>query len=64
MRARDLRGGAALIVAGLAAQGRTLVKDCTHVDRGYEDIAENLKKLGADIRRIRTETEEESRAAG
>ena len=64
VRARDLRGGAALIVAGLAAKGRTVVKDCFHVDRGYEDIAENLRKLGAEIRRMPPAAKEESRAAG
>lgn len=50
--ARDLRGGAALIVAGLAAEGQTIVHECGHVDRGYEDIVRDLQNLGAQIRRI------------
>jgi len=48
--ARDLRGGAALIIAGLAANGGTIVEDCGHVRRGYEDIARDLNALGANIR--------------
>ncbi|MCI8402421.1 MAG: UDP-N-acetylglucosamine 1-carboxyvinyltransferase [Lachnospiraceae bacterium] len=51
--ARDLRGGAALIVAGLAAEGRTVVKECDHVDRGYEDIITDMRQLGASVERIR-----------
>ena len=47
--AHDLRGGAALILAGLAAQGETVVEDAKHVARGYEDIARDLRALGADI---------------
>ena len=47
--ARDLRGGAALVVAGLAAKGVTTIHDCGHVYRGYENIVEDLKVLGARI---------------
>jgi len=47
----DLRGGAALIVAGLIARGRTTIKDVSQIDRGYEKIEERLKKLGAEIKR-------------
>ncbi len=49
--ATDLRGGAALVVAGLGATGETVVHDCHHIDRGYEDIVGNLQKLGARIHR-------------
>ena len=49
--AHDLRGGAALIVAGLGAEGETIVADCYHVDRGYEDIVTTLQTLGAHIGR-------------
>ncbi len=52
VKAPDLRGGAALVVAGLAAKGDTTIKDCGHIFRGYEDICRDLQKLGADIRRI------------
>lgn len=48
--APDLRGGAALIVAGLSAKGETHVTDEGHVVRGYDKIEEKLKNLGADIR--------------
>jgi UDP-N-acetylglucosamine 1-carboxyvinyltransferase len=47
--AEDLRGGAALIVAGLGAQGTTLVTDHGHVDRGYQGLDETLQALGARI---------------
>lgn len=47
--ARDLRGGAALILAGLTAQGETQVTGLEHVDRGYYKIEEKLSLLGADI---------------
>ncbi len=47
----DLRGGAALVVAGLSAEGTTTVKDVYHIDRGYEKIEQCFKLLGADIER-------------
>lgn len=47
--AKDLRGGAALILAGLAAEGVTVVEGIEHVDRGYERLGEKLIALGADI---------------
>jgi UDP-N-acetylglucosamine 1-carboxyvinyltransferase len=53
VRAQDVRAGAALVVAGLAADGETVVLDPFHVDRGYPDLAGQLHALGADVRRIR-----------
>jgi UDP-N-acetylglucosamine 1-carboxyvinyltransferase len=50
--ATDLRASASLLLAGLAAEGETLVDRIYHVDRGYERIEEKLRQLGADIRRI------------
>ena len=50
--ASDLRGGAALVVAALAAKGETLLQRVYHIDRGYRRIEEKLQKLGADIERI------------
>jgi len=50
--ATDLRAGFALIMAGLAAQGKTIIDNMHYVDRGYENVAEKLKKLGASITRI------------
>lgn len=51
----DLRAGAAMIIAGLAAKGVTEVEGIYHIDRGYEDIEEKLQKVGADIRRVQVE---------
>lgn len=48
----DLRAGAALIIAGLVAQGTTVINNAYQVDRGYEKIEERLQKIGADIKRI------------
>ncbi len=50
--ARDLRAGAALVIAGLAAEGTTFVKNIHYVERGYEKLIEKLTALGARIRRI------------
>ncbi|MGM0441734.1 MAG: UDP-N-acetylglucosamine 1-carboxyvinyltransferase [Elusimicrobiota bacterium] len=47
--AADLRGGAALVMAGLIAEGRSEVEDIYHIERGYEDIVGKFSKLGADI---------------
>lgn len=47
---KDLRGGAALILAALAAYGKTIIQDENHILRGYEKIEEKLKSLGADIK--------------
>ena len=47
--ARDLRGGAALVVAGLAAEGMTTVQGGEHIERGYVDLCRNLCLLGAEI---------------
>lgn len=51
--APDIRAGAALVVAGLAAQGMTEIADVFHIDRGYDDIVGRLAGLGASITRIR-----------
>jgi UDP-N-acetylglucosamine 1-carboxyvinyltransferase len=48
----DLRASAALVIAGLAAQGTTVIQGLKHLDRGYEDIVGKLKGLGANLRRI------------
>ena len=52
VRATDLRAGAAMILAGLVAEGTTRIGDLHHIDRGYENIVAKLKNLGADIERI------------
>ncbi len=48
--ARDLRCGAALVIAGLIADGETIINDAYHIYRGYESIVEKLRALGADIK--------------
>lgn len=50
VRAIDLRAGAAMVVAGLAAKGRTEIDDIFHIQRGYEDIVGKLRAVGADIK--------------
>ncbi|MGQ0805222.1 MAG: UDP-N-acetylglucosamine 1-carboxyvinyltransferase [Actinomycetota bacterium] len=52
VRALDVRAGAALVLAGLAADGETEVLDPYHVDRGYPDLAGKLRSLGADVARV------------
>ena len=51
VRAPDIRAGAALVVAGLVAEGETEVSGVSHIDRGYEDFVGKLSSLGADIER-------------
>ena len=48
----DLRAGAALIIAGIIAEGETEIYNLDHIDRGYEKIEERFKALGANIQRI------------
>jgi len=51
VRAHDIRAGAALVVAGLAAEGETVISNAHHVDRGYEDLAGKLSSVGALVTR-------------
>ena len=53
VEACDLRAGAALVIAGLAARGKTMISGIEHLDRGYENLEEKLCALGANIKRIR-----------
>lgn len=52
VNASDLRGGAALVLAGLNAEGETIVENIHHIDRGYEGLEQKLRSLGADIERL------------
>ena len=52
VKACDLRAGAAMVIAGLAAKGTTVVEDAHYIERGYECMIEKLRALGADIRRV------------
>ena len=54
VRADDLRAGAAMLIAGLAAKGITEIEDILHIDRGYEDVVAKFSALGANIKRIYT----------
>ena len=51
VRAHDIRAGAALVIAGLGADGETIISDAHHVDRGYEDLAGRLSSVGAQVSR-------------
>ena len=55
VNASDLRAGAALIIAGISAKGTTEIYNLTHIDRGYENIEEKFRKLGAKIKRVNEE---------
>ncbi len=55
--APDLRAGAALVIAGMAAEGFTLVDDIVYIQRGYEDFEGKLRILGAEIEKVEDETE-------
>ncbi len=52
VRSSDLRAGASLVIAGLAAEGETTVTGIEFIDRGYQDLVDKLKSLGADIQRV------------
>jgi UDP-N-acetylglucosamine 1-carboxyvinyltransferase len=55
VNAPDLRAGAALVIAGLAAEGYTTVEDINYIERGYEDFDEKLRNLGGNIEKVETE---------
>lgn len=57
VKATDLRGGAALILAGLCAKGETRVDNIDYILRGYDNIDKKLSKLGADIKLIKLKSE-------
>lgn len=56
VKATDLRAGAAMIIAGLCAKGTTEIENIVHIERGYEDIVNKFRGLGADIKKERTQT--------
>lgn len=57
MRAQDLRGGAALVIAALAAEGASIVENVCYIDRGYDKLEVMLQNLGAEVYRIKEETD-------
>jgi UDP-N-acetylglucosamine 1-carboxyvinyltransferase len=62
VQSTDLRGGATLVVAGLAAEGRTEVTKIEYIDRGYEDFVGKLRSLGAQVVRLEGSAPERKRA--
>ena len=53
IQATDLRAGAAMVVAGLMAEGTTEVYNLEHIERGYVNLVENYRSLGADIKKVK-----------
>ena len=64
IQACDLRAGAAMVIAGLAAQGTTEIGHIHHIERGYEDIVRKLSGVGADIRVVVTPDEDKQAQVG
>ena len=62
IQAYDLRAGAALVIAALAAQGQSEISNVQYIERGYEDIVSKFRALGADIRAVYEPEERESAA--
>jgi len=52
VEALDIRSGAAMVLAGLAAEGETEIHNVTYIDRGYQDIDSRLRQLGAGVSRV------------
>ena len=63
IQAYDLRAGAALVIAALAAQGRSEISNVQYIERGYEDIVSKLRAIGADIRAVEEPEEHETAAS-
>jgi UDP-N-acetylglucosamine 1-carboxyvinyltransferase len=57
--ATDLRASAALVLAGLAARGKTVVQGLQHLERGYDNLEGKLRQLGAQVRRVQSPTSAE-----
>jgi UDP-N-acetylglucosamine 1-carboxyvinyltransferase len=55
--ASDLRASAALLLAGMSADGQTIVHRIYHIDRGYEQVEERLNRIGARIERVEEKTD-------
>ncbi|MBR2579322.1 MAG: UDP-N-acetylglucosamine 1-carboxyvinyltransferase [Clostridia bacterium] len=64
VKAVDLRAGAALVLAGLCAEGVTTIESIHHIERGYEDIIEKLQNIGADIKKVRCEDKKTGSSVG
>ena len=64
VKATDLRAGAAMIIAGLVAEGTTIVENINYIDRGYEDVVAKFSSLGADIKRVEVKEKQSIQSAG
>ena len=64
VKATDLRAGAAMIIAGLVADGVTTVENINYIDRGYEDVVAKFSAIGADIKRVKVEKTQAAKSAG
>jgi UDP-N-acetylglucosamine 1-carboxyvinyltransferase len=64
VEAPDLRGGAALVIAGLVAEGSTEIRGAHHIDRGYEGFADKLTALGANVTRVQADETPLARTTG
>ena len=64
VRACDLRAGAAMVIAALCAEGTTTIEDAHYIERGYEDIIEKLRSIGAQIESVECEEVVETRQIG
>jgi len=64
VKATDLRAGAAMIIAGLVAEGTTVVENINYIDRGYEDVVAKFSSLGADISRVEVQEAQSVQSAG
>lgn len=60
VRAGNLRAGAALAIAGLAARGQTMLSSAEHIERGYEHFVDKMKAIGADMRRVGDDADDEA----
>ena len=64
VKATDLRAGAAMIIAGMVADGVTTVENINYIDRGYEDVVAKFSSLGADIKRVKVKENKTEKSAG
>lgn len=64
VKAVDLRAGAALVLAGLCAEGETTIESIHHIERGYENIIEKLQNIGADIKKVSDDDKKSGVSAG
>ena len=62
IRADDLRAGAAMLIAGMCAEGRTVIEEIYHIERGYEKVVEKLRGVGVDIEKVNFPDDDEKQS--